>query len=199
MNHFDKTMSFPRKRESKTLDPRLKYSGMTNVRGQSLVEFAILLPLFLTIVFGIVEYSHMFMMSLKASNLSRAVANATFRDCAFLNDNSISSCLATNTQRVKDEATLILTNFNALGTVVTTTYAQDAASTPPVRLVNQQTAGQGGYSSNYNVQTLNAGLMEKHERIVIGEVIYPYEPITPLKTFLTLLNIRPVIYEVTVY
>ena len=157
-----------------------------------------MLPFFLVLIFGIVEYSHMFMMSLKASNLSRAVANATFRDCAFLNDTSMPGCLMTNTSKVKDEAALILTEFNAVGTVIASTYAQTGV-TPPVRLVNSQVSGQGGYSSNYNSQTLDAQLMEKHERVVVGEVIYPYEPITPLKTFLTLLNIRPVIYEVTIY
>jgi len=162
------------------------------------VEFAILLPFFMVIIFGIIEYSHMFMMSLKASNLSRAVANATFRDCAFLNDTSMPSCLNTNTIKVKDEATLIFSDFNTLGTVVTTAFAKDQAG-PPIRLINRQSAGMGGYSSIYNVQNIDTDLMQKHKRVVIGEVIYPYHAITPLKTFLTLLNIRPVIYEATIY
>ncbi len=179
-----------------------KHAGMENIfnsRGQSLVEFALLLPFFLIIVFGIVEYSHMFMVSLKASNLSRAVANAAFRDCAFLNDNSIPTCLTTDTERVKEEAVLILNNFNTLGAVIATTYAQDSKKNPPIRLVNQQKSGKGAYSSYYQIQNLDQQLMQQHERVVVGEVIYPYAPITPLKTFLTLLNIRPVIYEVTVY
>ena len=170
-----------------------------NSKGQSLVEFGILLPFFLTLIFGIIEYSHMFMMGLKVSNLSRAVTNAAFRDCAFLDNNSISNCLSTDIEKVKEEANLILVNFNSFGTIIASAYEQDLSSNPPLRLVDQKIAGQGGHQSNYNIDTIDGDLIEKHERIVIGEVAYPYEPITPLKTFLSLLNIRPVIYEVTIY
>ncbi len=183
MNHFKK-------------NTRLK---KWNSRGQSLVELGIALPLFLGILFGIVELSNMLMMSLRVSNLSREIANVTFRDCTFLNDTAIASCLSSDVTRISNEGNRILKNFNSLGIVIASTYAKNTPDSPFIRLVNQKTAGGGKYTSHYNVNNVDSAVINTHDRIVIGEVIYPYVPITPVKGFLTLFNLRTVIYEVTIY
>jgi len=170
-----------------------------NARGQSLVELALLLPFLMIILMGIVEYSNMFMIALRASNLSREVANASFRNCSFLNDSAMPACLSSNVVKVGEEGEMILTNFGTSGTVIATAFEQDAASNPPVRFVNRQLSGNGGFSSRYSTSVIDTQVINDHERIVVGEVIYPYVPVTPLRSLLNLLNIRTVIYEVTIY
>ena len=170
-----------------------------NSRGQSLVELALLLPFLLIILLGIVEYSNMFMMALRASNLSREVANASFRNCSRLNGASMASCLNENVVKVGEEGQNILSGFDTLGKVIATAYEHDAASNPPVRFVNQQTTGAGNFASRYSTAVIDTNVINTHDRIVVGEVIYPYVAVTPLKSLLDLLNIRTVIYEVTIY
>lgn len=170
-----------------------------NLRGQSLVELALLLPLLMVILMGIVEYSNMFMMALRASNLSREVANASFRNCSFLNDSAMTTCLNSNVVKVGEEGQMILTDFGTLGTVIATAFEQNAGGNPPVRFISRQESGNGGFTSRYDISVIDTQVINDHERIVVGEVIYPYVPVTPLSGFLNLLNIRTVIYEVTIY
>lgn len=170
-----------------------------NRRGQSLTELAILLPFFVTLILGTVEYSNMFMTSLRASNLSREIANASFRDCAPLDDAALVTCLSANAGKVSTEGALILNDFLARGAVIASAYARDLDESPAVRLAGTETAGGGAFQSRYNVNLVDENLVNQHDRIVIGEIIYPYTPITPLRNFLALLNIRAVIYEVTIY
>ncbi len=141
----------------------------------------------------------MLMMSLRVSNLSREIANVTFRDCAFLNDTAITSCLNSNVTRISNEGNLLLKNFNGLGTVIASAYAKNTVGSPSIRLINQKTAGGGKYTSHFNVNNVDSAVINTHDRIVIGEVIYPYTPITPVKSFLALFNLRTVVYEVTIY
>lgn len=170
-----------------------------DLRGQAIVELALILPLLLVIVFGTVEYSHMFMTALRASNLSREIANTAFRDCAFVGDLAMKGCLTTNVERVRNEGNVVLPDFSAQGMVIASAYEQDIGSSPPVRLIAQRTGGSGDFTSRYDVNGVDPELLAKHERIVIGEILYPYTPVTPIKSFLTLLNVRTVIYEVTIY
>jgi hypothetical protein len=169
-----------------------------NSRGQSLLELAFIIPIFMAIVFGIIEFTNMYMTSLRASNLSRAIANGAFRDCGFLSQSSMSTCLQDSIDRVFSEANLILADFANQGTVMASTYEFDP-NDPPARLAGQEAAGAGGYTSRYDLNLIDMDVLTTHERVVIGEVMYPYEPVTPVKAFLTMLNINPVIYEVTIY
>ncbi len=168
-------------------------------RGQSLVEVALLLPMFLVIVFGTVEYSNMFMTSLRASNISRAAANASFRDCAFLNSSANVPCLNSTAGLASDEASQVLSDFGMVGTVIATTYARNDLLNPAVELIGQQSAGGGEFTSRFNAETIDEALLNTHERVVVGEVFYPYTPITPLLIFLNAFNIQTEIYEVTIY
>ena len=78
-----------------------------NSRGQAVVEFASVIPVMVSIIFGVIELSNVLVYSLRASNLSREIANAAFRDCAYLSSASLTNCLQTSANRVRDEANLI--------------------------------------------------------------------------------------------
>ena len=165
-----------------------------NKRGQSAVELGFMLPVLVTIVLGIIELSNFITFSLRASNLSREIANAAFRDCGFLSDSSLPSCLQTSADRVRDHADFIFNNFTNLGAVVVSAYESN-----PANLAGQKAAGAGAYASRYNVGSVDQDVLATHERIVIGEVFYPYTPITPAGAFLNFFDINPVVYEVTIY
>lgn len=173
-----------------------KRSPIYQQRGQSLVELGLLLPLFLAIIFGAVEYSSMFMTALRSSNLSRAAANNAFRDCAFLDGNSLSTCLQGNAQRLEEDAGLILSDFENRGKIIVSVFELDGG---PAQLLGQETAGSGNFESRYNSGTIDTVALSQQDRVVIGEIVYPYEPITPISSFLNLLNLRVQIYEVTIY
>ena len=170
-----------------------------NRRGQALIELALMLPIFLAIVLGTVEYSNMFMTSLRASNLSRQIANAAFRDCAFLSDAAMSGCLSTVTGKVAADANEILQDFATRGTVIASTYVRDNTMSPPVRLASTRSAGAGGHVSGYTRTTVDLNIVTQHDRIVIGELFYPYTAITPFSSVLPLVNVRSQLYEVTIY
>lgn len=170
-----------------------------NKRGQAIIELAVMLPLFLAIVLGAIEYSNMFMTSLRASNLSRQVANAAFRDCAFLSDAAMADCLTTVTSRVAEDAALLLTDFAARGRVIATAYVRDTGMAPQVRLAATSANGGGAYASRYDRNSVDAGLINQHDRIVIGELFYPYTAITPFAQVLPIVNVRDQLYEVTIY
>jgi hypothetical protein len=165
-----------------------------NKRGQAMVEFAFMVPVMVTIIFGVIELSNFLTFSLRASNISREIANAAFRDCGFLSTGSMSTCLQSSADRVREHADFIFNDFTNLGAVVVSTYEAN-----PPDLAGQETAGAGGYTSRYDIGSVDQDVLATHERIVIGEVFYPYVPITPAGSLLNLFNISPVVYEVTIY
>ena len=165
-----------------------------NNRGQALMELAFMMPVFVTIIFGVIELSNYLTFSLRASNISREIANAAFRDCGFLSDSSLPGCLQSSADRVREHADFIFNDFTNLGAVIVSTYEAN-----PPDLAGQESAGAGGYLSRYDVNLVDQDVLSTHERIVIGEVFYPYAPITPAGALLNLFDINPVVYEVTIY
>lgn len=165
-----------------------------NKRGQAAIELGFMIPVLVTIIFGIVELSNFLTFSIRASNLSREIANAAFRDCAFLSAGSLPDCLQTSADRVREHADFIFNDFTNLGAVIVSTYE----SAPP-DLVGQKVAGAGAYASRYNENSVDQDVLATHERIIIGEVFYPYAPITPAGALLNLFDINPVVYEVTIF
>lgn len=167
-------------------------------KGQSLLEYSILLPFFISIIFAAVEYTNMFMVSLRASNLSRAISNVAFRDCGSLDSVSSSTCLYNNTQKVSTEGELTLKDFNSAGTVIASTY-EKLNEGDTLKLIQKRFSGNSEFESRFSIENLDQDLVANNKRVVIGEIFYPYQPITPVGGFLNLLNMRTVIYEVTIY
>ncbi len=168
-----------------------------NSRGQAAVELALVLPIVMMVLLGTVELSNMFLISLRVSNMSREVANAAFRDCAYLPDADQSQCLSSTAARIRDEGNLLLRDFSGHGTVVASTYA--ASSNSAVRLVDSQSVGNGKHPTRYNESRIDAMLANSYKRLTVGEVFYGYTPITPVGSLFSYLKREPVIYEVTIF
>ena len=155
----------------------------------------LMIPVLISIVLGIIELSNYLTFSLRASNISREIANAAFRDCSVLTQASLTTCLQTSADRVRDHANFIFNNFNTLGKVIVSSYQ----ATPNPVLADQRTAGLGVYASHYDINKIDLNVLTTHQQVVVGEVVYPYTPITPAGLFLNLFQGNPVIYEVTFY
>ncbi len=165
-------------------------------RGQAMVELALIFPLLLVFILGAVEFGNMMMTALRTASLSREVTNAGFRDCASLNGAQADTCLENVTSKVFSGAQLLLTKFDSRGSIIATIYKKDPNQ--PVTLVLQKTKGIS-HASRYSAGLIDQNIAAKQQRIVIGEVIYQYTPITAIKNFLTLVGFPTEIYEVTIY
>lgn len=62
------------------MNPSAKHSRKN--KGQSIVELIFLVPLFLALAIGAIEFSFMLILDLRVSQLSREAANAAIRDCS---------------------------------------------------------------------------------------------------------------------
>lgn len=169
-----------------------------NNKGQSVVELSMLLPLLVIILFGVIEYSNMFMVSLRASNLSRVVTNSSFRDCASLSGNALTNCLNTQLARTLEEGNLILPDFESKATIIASAFSKEDEALN-VTLLDQRSAGEAEYESRFNASTINSSIVDEFGRVVVGEIFYQYVPVTPLSVLMTAFNIRSEVYETTIY
>ncbi len=180
------------------MDSRIRGNDRRGSRGQALSELAIIFPLLLVFIFGAVEFANLMMVALRTTGLSREVTNAGFRDCAFLDGTAADTCLENVANKVLSGAQLLLTNFNSRGTIIATIYKKDPGPpAQPTTLVKQKIKGSA--ASHYSAGTVDQSIMTNQQRIVIGEVVYKYIPITVIQKFLTLLQIPTELYEVTIY
>ncbi len=165
-------------------------------RGQAMTELALIFPLMLVFILGTVEFGNIMMIALRATSLSREVTNASFRDCAFLSNAAADTCLENTTEKVNSGAKLMLTKFAERGTVITTIYKHDPGQ--PTALVVQKVKGVAR-PSRYVAGSIDQNIAATQERIVIGEIMYQYVPLTAIRNFLELVGFPTEIYEVTIY
>ena len=69
----------------------MKYSKAHRQRGVALAEFAIVLPLFLTILLGMIDYGYYFYVAVSASNAAREGA----RQCTLVSLGACGNCTPT--------------------------------------------------------------------------------------------------------
>lgn len=161
-----------------------------------MTELALVFPLLLVFILGAVEFSNLMMIALRTSSLSREVTNAGFRDCAFLSDAAAGTCLDNVAGKVLTGANLLLTEFGSRGSIIASIYKRDPGQ--PTTLVVQKTKGIA-HASHYTAGSIDQDIATKQERIVIGEVVYQYVPLTAIRNFLNLVGFPTEIYEVTIY
>jgi len=161
-----------------------------------MTELALVFPLLLVFILGTVEFGNIMMIALRATSLSREVTNAGFRDCAFLSDAAANTCLENTTEKVLSGAKLVLSKFADRGSIIATIYKHDPGQ--PTALVVQKIKGVGR-PSRYTAGSIDQNIAATQERIVIGEIMYQYVPLTAIRNFLELVGFPTEIYEVTIY
>ena len=93
---------------------RLK--NITENQGQALVEMALILPVLLLLVFGMIDFGRVFQTNLAATEASREIA----RVAALMGDDSAADTIIAN---VKTNATSALTSGNTVTVTITPSYS----------------------------------------------------------------------------
>jgi hypothetical protein len=176
------------------LHKSLKINGL-NSTGQSAVEFAFIIPVLFIFFYAVLEFSRLFILDQRVAILSREAANACFQDCTSLTGANLDNCLGGIVNQIKNNADSVLTDFSGQGTVIASVYTNQKS--PPAVLFNSQKAGGGSYTSQ--IESPDAQLVSDQGSLVIGEVFYPYSPLTPIKKLLGALNLPEKLYEKTIY
>jgi Flp pilus assembly protein TadG len=107
--------------------------------GQSIVEFALILPLFLVLVFGIVEFGRAYIVYVTVTNAAREGARlgttgADASDAATRSQTASGSCQGAAT----GAATVDIASGDAHGTLAPTSEACSTAASGPVQWVRVQ-------------------------------------------------------------
>ena len=170
-------------------------------KGQSAVEFAVIIPTLFIFFYAVLEFSLLFVNDQRVSALSREISNAAFRDCGGLASDKIAACTADIVDEVSGRADGILRDFSGQGRVIVSVFGPDpqSQSNPPaVKMLARESAGGGGFSTSYSSGGIDASLIANQGVVVVGEAFYPYEPLTPLKQLLDAV-LPTELYEATIY
>ncbi len=176
--------------------------NITNCRGQATIEFIAILPVLFILFFATLEFSTMFIQDQRIASLSREISNAVYRDCSQVEDAQIQDCVTNISTRVLNGANSILPDFSSRGTLIVAVYSPDpdaGGAEPPVISMGSESLGDGGYSSHYSEDNLDASFVADQGFVTIGEVIYSYEPMTPIKDILNFVGFPDQLYEATIY
>jgi len=171
-------------------------------KGQAALEFIFGIPLLLTFFMALIEFSALLIHEHRVSALSREAANAAFRDCGSFWGGDLDDCLDAVVTQIDAGAGGMLPEFSERGRVIASVWRPDPASViePPTPvLASQRGSGNGVYSSKFSDEHMDSSLVKNHEVIAIGEVFYPYEPLTPLAFLIDLTGFPAVLHEATVY
>ena len=130
---------------------QLNFKYHSEERGVAVMEFAIVIPLFLFLVIGGLEYAKQLERKQWASQLSREVASMSYRSCGGLRGVDMSLCVEKWVlDPIKKTASAL-----APGTeFVVALYTYD--STRPVRVREEAVAGSNKYLTNFR----NSGFLE---------------------------------------
>jgi len=177
-----------------------KLNGLDS-KGQSAIEFAFIIPIIFIFFYAVLEFSRLFIQTQRVSTLSREVANTCFQDCSSLTGSQLTSCVGNLVNQIDSKSDSLLQNFTSQGTLIASVYGSNPASKanpPAVVLLGSSRAG-GNSTSLYSAGALNAQLVTDQGIVVVGEAFYPYQPITPIKKLLSLLNFPEELYGKTIY
>lgn len=154
-------------------------SQRTNERGIAAMEFALMLPLLLSIFFGIVEFARFALINQKLDKLVHSMADFTTQGTTISTQE-----LAT----FSNTATQILTPFGFTGTIVFSSIVNSAASAAPcagknspciiwqsacLGNANSLMGASGSVPTNFPLVGMGTG-----QNVVVAEVFYNFGPLT---------------------
>lgn len=153
-----------------------KYSFRVDQSAASAVEFALILPLMLTLWAGMAEMSHAIDNWRKVTLLSRTVADLTSEG-----DPSGSATIQSSTMNdILAASSAVLRPFNAASvTIVVSAMEVNLATSPLSPKVCSSIANAAGTARTTGIAsdlTIPAGFQTTGERYVLAEVSMPYSP-----------------------
>lgn len=173
-------------------------------RGQTLVEYAVVIPIFLIFICLAVEVSFMFINSQRVGSLSRELASSGYRDCLGLNAADIVVCKDTLFDNIKKSGGILLKDFlssdgpnDPQGKMVLTIFLPPKP--PATVVVPDSKSFPVGTASKFSVADVQS-ILNMNTPVVTAEVWYHYKAITPFGKILgVLFKPRINFYEATVY
>lgn len=168
---------------------RIRIPRSGNERGTALIEFAFVLPMFLVLLLGTIDFGHLIQTRLIMTNVAREGASIASRQSTV--DPNITNLL------VASGIPLRLDGADGRVYVSRITAGPSEASPQPT-IVSQVTAGSLGVTSRISSSRVNLGLTPgvfDHlvfdtnnssadiAEVTVVEIYYKYRPITPFPNF----------------
>ncbi len=176
-----------------------------NASGSGMLEFALIVPLMLTLSFGAIEFTRVFSDRQKLSTLSANAADRAFRVCA--DSTTAGSCLDLHAADAGASAALALPGAK----ITLSVYQRDPAgvvSQVGIRCVDSLYPNNvvSGCPSNYNASSpallrlisATSAIGPNNPNVAIAEVSYVHRQITPMIPWIS--TFMPgQLYEATIY
>lgn len=176
-------------------------AGLASERGQSLIEFSLVLPLVAVMALGVVELSYALLDSHVVTKLSREGSNLTSRDVSLADAVTALKAMATPPVDFDQRSAVVFSVIKRGATTGTTNFGQDIlfaqykygtlnvssklttrgpvsfGGAPDYRVASPDT------NSNLQLTNLPAGLLINGGFLYVTEVFSTHVPITPLDRF----------------
>lgn len=169
----------------------------SNSRGQAVIELALIFPFLFIFLFAVSEFSYLFVQDQRVTALSREASGAAFRECSGLPIDEMDSCLQNIANELSVRGAALLPGFDSRGLVIVSMY--QSGSTGAVEQAGLKVSGGGSGDTTYSTGSFDSGFVADNGFIAVGEAFYDYQPLTPIESLLTLLQLPDNLYEATVF
>lgn len=173
--------------------------------GQTLIEYTVIIPVFIIFICTAVEVSFMFITSQRVGSISRELASGGFRDCLGLQPDDAEDCKEKLLDNIKKSSDVLLNNFfstdkNGIqkGRIMLSFFLSPIAQ--PERIVFPNPLPTGTNSKFNTSDAAIKSILQMNTPVVTGEVWYHYEAITPFGKILGIVFPQRIdFYDATVY
>lgn len=159
-------------------------------RGQSMIEFVVLVPFLFIFLFAIFEWGQIFIKHMRASSICREAAIAASHDCKDIDPiNGIETkmqCLTRIKTEMTEKASYVFPSFQSRGGLIISLHGLDEQTTGPA----------GGYSSRYMPGSINPTVMANLGTVAMCEFFYDNALLTPIENLFNFVMPR-LIYKTT--
>ncbi len=171
--------------------------------GQTLIEYTVIIPVFLIFICTAVEVSFMFITSQRVGSISRELASSAFRDCLGLKPEDADVCKVNLIENIKKSSDVLLNSFFSAdskgvqkGRIMLNIFT---SATLPVETITYPSPLPPGTNSKFHISEI-APILAYNTPVVTGEVWYHYDAITPFGKILGIIFPQKIdFYEATVY
>lgn len=156
----------------------MRLSKLRSCSGQSMIEFAVILPILMVLMFSIFEWSQIFIMNMRASTMSREIALAVHRQCKSISPDAaapqetIAECMNRLNTELAGQVAGVFPRFEERGGIFLSLYGTNGVSA---------TASTGNDESYYSLANIDPEVMAAVEIVAVGEFFYENLSISPLE------------------
>jgi hypothetical protein len=176
-------------------------------QGQTLIEYTLIIPVFLIFICMAFELTFMFISSQRVATLSREMANSGFRDCVGLKPEKFDECRDDVFTHIRMSAQTLLPGFMTMAPsgfprgIMKLSFFTPPAADPNQRPIRVSQFFPTGVAAGLRVDEDSVWPITRYNTpVVSAEVSYKYQAITPFGKILGILLPKDIeLYETTVY